>query len=245
MCSIILVHHVLASIPLLVAANRDENKDRPASGPAETTQGKHRVLAPKDLQAGGTWLGLNDAGLFVGITNRFAAPRDDTRRSRGEIPLLALAQSGPAEAVAALQALKPTSFNAFHLLLANRDKAHVLWSDGQSFQHHVLEPGVHTLTESSFEAGPPNREKFIQETLSDLIQAKTLDTGALQQLLGQKTDPSFHGLCVDVPEINYATRSAAVYSHAADGKQGFLYSPRPPDAGQWEDLSHLIPTAPF
>ncbi|MBT6179633.1 MAG: hypothetical protein HOI23_20505 [Deltaproteobacteria bacterium] len=245
MCSIILIHNVLPGIPLLVAANRDENKDRPAAGPAQGLQGERRILAPKDLKAGGTWLGINDAGLFVGITNRFAAPRDDTRRSRGDIPLLALRQLGPQQAVEALQAFKPTMFNAFHLLVANRDEARILWSDGQSFHHQLLEPGVHTLTESSFEAGPPDREQWVGETVNHLIQTQSLTATALQKLLGQKKDPSFHGLCVDIPEINYATRSAAVYGHHANGEQEFLYSERPPDTGPWEELSHLIPTHPF
>ena len=126
-------------------------------------------------------------------------------------------------------------------MLVNADEAHILWSDGQSFHHQILESGIHTLTESSFQAGPPEREAWIHETVNELIQEQELGTDSLQQLLGQKKDPSFHGLCVDIPEINYATRSAAVYSRSSNGSQGFLYSATPPDTGAWEDLSHLIP----
>ena len=99
--------------------NRDENKDRPASGPETIHLGSRTVLAPKDLEAGGTWLGTNDSGFFVGITNRFAATRHSDRRSRGEIPLIALEQETPEQAVAAVKEHAPTHFNAFHLLLAD------------------------------------------------------------------------------------------------------------------------------
>ena len=52
---------------LLVAANRDEAFDRPSAPPAEVEPG---IVAGRDLRAGGTWLGYNNHGLFVAVTNR-------------------------------------------------------------------------------------------------------------------------------------------------------------------------------
>jgi uncharacterized protein with NRDE domain len=241
MCSIVLIHHVLEDFPILIGANRDENKDRPASGPEISHQGDRTVLAPKDLEAGGTWLGTNDAGLFAGITNRFAAPRHTDRRSRGELPLLALAQENPRQAVEVIQEQGPSAFNAFHLLLAQADDARIIWSDGEQFHEKSLKPGIHILTESSFEAGPPDRGEFIQNYLSPMINRGQITVAEIQKLLGEKREPSFHGLCVDVPEINYATRSATVYQEKSDGSREFHYSSVPPDQHQWSNLSHLIP----
>ncbi|HLT35932.1 MAG TPA: NRDE family protein, partial [Enhygromyxa sp.] len=92
MCTIIAALQVWPGRPLVVAANRDEALDRPAIDPRVWAPGEvaaRRVLAPRDLRAGGTWLGVNDAGLFVGITNRRAIP-DPRRRSRGELVFEAL-----------------------------------------------------------------------------------------------------------------------------------------------------------
>ena len=241
MCSIILLHRVLSDSPLLIGANRDENKDRPASGPETIQLGSRTVLAPKDLEAGGTWLGTNDSGLFVGITNRFAATRHRDRRSRGEIPLIALEQETPEQAVAAVKGHAPTHFNAFHLLLADAHQARIIWSDGDVFHQSILEPGLHILTESSFGAGPPDRSQFIEDYMTPLIDQGSLDVKAMQTLLGQKREPSFHGLCVDVPEINYATRSATIYRANLDGSRNFFYTSISPDQQQWSNLSHLIP----
>ncbi len=241
MCSIILIHRFISGVPVLIGANRDENKDRPATGP-ETLQLEHRkVLAPKDLEAGGTWLGTNDAGLFVGITNRFAATRHPDRRSRGEIPLLALAQKKPEQAVQAIRKQSATAFNAFHLLIADAHEARIIWSNGETFHELELKPGIHILTESSFEAGPADRSLFIEGYLEARVKNGSIAIPDIQKLLGEKRDPSFHGLCVDVPEINYATRSACVYQQRADGEREFHYSEVPPDQQQWSNLSHLIP----
>ena len=241
MCSIILIHRLLPGAPLLIGANRDENKDRPASGPETLDIAGRKVLAPKDLEAGGTWLGTNDEGLFVGITNRFAATRHTDRRSRGEIPLLALAHKKPQHAVQAIQELSATAFNAFHLLVADAQDARILWSNGETFHEKELEPGIHILTESSFDAGPPDRTLFIAESLDAMVANNQVNIPDIQKLLGEKRDPSFHGLCVDVPEINYATRSACVYQQRADGEREFHYCAVPPDQKQWSNLSHLIP----
>lgn len=48
-------------------------------------------MAPRDDVAGGTWLGVNAAGVFVGITNRYLGPKDDARVSRGALVTRALA----------------------------------------------------------------------------------------------------------------------------------------------------------
>ena len=70
MCTLIVLHRCFAEAPLVLAANRDEFLDRPAEKPTLRQSGSRTVLAPRDLRAGGTWLGLNDAGLFAALTNR-------------------------------------------------------------------------------------------------------------------------------------------------------------------------------
>ncbi|HZE98834.1 MAG TPA: NRDE family protein [Planctomycetota bacterium] len=70
--------------PLVVGANRDEAHARPTAPPSEIKPG---ILAGKDLQSGGTWLGLNKHGLFVAVTNRHAPARIPESLSRGLLAL--------------------------------------------------------------------------------------------------------------------------------------------------------------
>ena len=71
----------------VVAANRDESLGRPAAPPAEVEPG---IVAGRDLEAGGTWLGVNRHGLFVAVTNRGQPARTPESRSRGLLALEAL-----------------------------------------------------------------------------------------------------------------------------------------------------------
>jgi uncharacterized protein with NRDE domain len=55
--------------------NRDDLADRPEAAPAEWPSAKPAFVAPKDLQAGGTWIGVNDHGVIACLLNRYdAAP---------------------------------------------------------------------------------------------------------------------------------------------------------------------------
>ncbi len=69
MCTLIVLHRCVAGRPLVVAANRDEFFDRPAEEMALRTSRTGPILSPLDLEAGGTWLGLNQRGVFAGLTN--------------------------------------------------------------------------------------------------------------------------------------------------------------------------------
>src|SRR5437764_113033 len=88
MCTLVLAAHVFDGYPLVVIANRDEQLERASSPPFVWAEG---FLAPRDDVAGGTWLGVNPKGVFVGILNRFLGPKDDARVSRGSIVKDALA----------------------------------------------------------------------------------------------------------------------------------------------------------
>src|SRR5690606_3427306 len=95
MCTLVVASHVLEGAPLVVVANRDERLGRASSPPRAWAEG---FCAPRDEVAGGTWLGVNPHGVFVGITNRYLGPRDDTRASRGGLVVDAL-RLGSARAI--------------------------------------------------------------------------------------------------------------------------------------------------
>jgi uncharacterized protein with NRDE domain len=77
MCTLIVSIRQHDAVPLVVAANRDELLTRPARGPFKWKG--LPFVAPRDEQAGGSWLGLTTRGLFVGVTNRFMAPKHEDR----------------------------------------------------------------------------------------------------------------------------------------------------------------------
>lgn len=149
---------LLAVIPrpggvLQVAANRDEFLARPAS-PPQRWPGLPAVLAPRDEQAHGTWLGVNAHRLFVGVTNRHGVERDSRRASRGQLVAEALRAPSVEALHARLAGLGPRVYNPFHLLYADASgHAGLTVCDGTRVVQEVLGPGLHALTERSFGAG--------------------------------------------------------------------------------------------
>ena len=209
MCTLVLVVPPPGGV-LQVAANRDEFLARPAASPELSPDG--RWLAPRDLQAGGTWLGVNAAGMFVGVTNRSAGPRDSTRRSRGLLVLDALESADAASLHRRLAALDPATYNGFHLAYADGTSAGVTWSDGSTLRQERLAPGVHVLTEQSFVAGDDGaRRRLIQERVP---AGKLVDLEGWLGLLSVHGPEPRAGTCVHADAVGYGTRSAFVMHRA-------------------------------
>lgn len=148
MCTLAIYFRVFGDYPVVVAANRDEFLDRPALPP--TTLGERpRIVGGKDLRASGTWLGINEHGLIVGLLNRRIVengPNDDKLRSRGLLCLDALQYASAAEALRYVEGQRARDYNGFNLLMASREEAFVAYNRGGEIEIEKLTPGMHLLT---------------------------------------------------------------------------------------------------
>ena len=241
MCTLVAGVGQSPTVPLWVAANRDELLARPARGP-ERWPGEDFV-APRDEQAGGTWLGLNRHGLFVGVTNRYPAKKDDARDSRGTLVVEALRHRGAAELHRTLAALSPLRFNAFHLLYADAAAAYVTWSDGDRLFQQALPPGVHIVTERSLGGDDRHRTEAIRAALARVASPDGVPgPDALQQVLMLHDAQNPVGAsCVHVPEWGYGTRSSMVLQlHRELARSRWLDAPGPPCTTPYRERPDLI-----
>jgi hypothetical protein len=117
--------------PLLLAANRDELKDRPWQAPGRHWPDRAEVTAGRDILADGTWLGINDWGVIAGVLNRPGSlgPKAN-KRSRGELPMEALDHAEASVAAERLCAIDTSSYRSFNLVIADWDQAYWLTSQG-------------------------------------------------------------------------------------------------------------------
>jgi uncharacterized protein with NRDE domain len=135
--------------PLLVAANRDERYDRPSAAP-RVWPIQPGILAGKDLVAGGTWLGINEHRLLVGILNRplnrgwAAVPT----RSRGLLCLDLLRLQSAAEARTLVHQLEDT-FEPFTVLFADPGEAWVASNNGRQVKTYKLTEGLHVFSNAA------------------------------------------------------------------------------------------------
>lgn len=209
MCTLILATRVFDDSATFLASNRDEQLDRPSTGPIRW-DGDPAFVAPRDELRGGTWLGVNEHGLLTAITNRFGEARNAEKRSRGELVLIALTQPRAATAAEKICSLDPADFNPYHLVIADAAGAHVVWSDGHDAHGEELEPGVHVLTERSFAASDNARKEFLDARISQLRADGELDRQAVVDLLAVRRDGDIDCTCVSLPQLNYGTRSSTV-----------------------------------
>lgn len=253
MCTILVALAVWPSSPLLIAANRDERLDRPAEPPRLRVAGDmaaRALLAPRDLVAGGTWLGLSDRELVVAITNRRAGPADARLRSRGELVAGALGADDRAGARAWIEGLEVRDYNPFHLLLADRHGAELLWSEGRVLHRVALAPGVHWVTERSFGAGPSQRHERLAERARSLAQADEPTLDQWRAILadhwphaapGERPPAShvgFDSMCVHADPVNYGTRSSTLIRLGAEPESlEFRHAPARPCEAEFVDHS--------
>jgi uncharacterized protein with NRDE domain len=150
-CLLIVLSRVDAQVPLVVAANRDERYDRPATAMVVLDAGPPRVLGGRDQLAGGTWLAVNEAGVVAGLTNRpVEGGRDPAKRSRGELPLRLTGFPTAGAAVSALASeVDPAAYNPAWILVGDRRSLFSLdLSDGEALRVEELAPGLHVLENS-------------------------------------------------------------------------------------------------
>ena len=147
MCLLVVLSRVIPDAPLIVGANRDERLERPAIAMDVLRERDPRTLGGRDGLAGGTWLAVNEHGVVAGLTNRpNPEGRDDSKRSRGELPL-ALTSRATAEDVVEtfLTAYRPSEFNPAWLLVGDRTSLVAVDMTGEAALATPLGAGIHVL----------------------------------------------------------------------------------------------------
>lgn len=238
MCTLAVAFQADRRWPLVVAANRDERLGRPAEGWGlrEASNGT-RYAAPRDLVAGGTWIGISARAVFAAVTNFHApagSPPDPSRRSRGELVGIALAEPGATAALRVVRGLDASRYNPFHLLVADRDSAFLWRYDGASASVDPLGPGLHVVTENAPDGRCPR---------GDLVRARwPLDSsvGALRDLLAIHAPSRADATCIHLDPA-YGTRSSTVLRLAAslEGSE-LIASDGPPCTSPLEDRAALL-----
>jgi uncharacterized protein with NRDE domain len=109
---------------ILLAANRDERLDRAWDPPAAWWPDRPGVIGGRDRSGGGTWMAINRHGVVAAVLNRVGTLGPAAgKRSRGELPLLALDHPTAAAAAEALTGLDAGLWRGFNMVLADRTGA--------------------------------------------------------------------------------------------------------------------------
>lgn len=207
MCVVALAWQVHADWPLILIGNRDEFHARPAAPLAASDDGSG-IVAGRDLQAGGTWLGAHPpSGRIVVVTNVRGAMPDPAKESRGALVVDMLRGDGR---FADPGAADLDRFNAFNLFAVGGGAARLLTNRPRP-AIAALGIGVHALANEPIDQPCPRAER-LRAALAAVIDARTDPEGLLDTLTAEG-DPALF-LRGDI----YGTRASTLVAVAADGR---------------------------
>ncbi len=179
MCLIVFAWRPGHALPLIVAANRDEFHQRPtrALGPWPDAPG---VYAGRDLEAGGTWLGVGPGGRFAALTNIRQPGQPSGKRSRGHLVAGFLEGALSARDYLAEVAGEVDTYAGFNLLVGDGQVLGYLHA--HDAVPRVLAPGVYGLSNAALDTPWPKLVRARQAL------ERTLDTPEPERLLALLAD---------------------------------------------------------
>lgn len=144
MCLILFAWNPNSDEPLIVAANRDEFYSR-ASQKAHVWADHSGIIAGKDLEQKGTWLGVTQTGRFAAVTNYRNLDPSQYPRSRGELTRQFLSGASPPEEYANHIMLNQHLYAGFNLLVGDRSALYY-YSNRSNQPPQRLEAGIYGLS---------------------------------------------------------------------------------------------------
>ena len=190
MCILFIAIEQHPDYPLVIAANRDEFYARPTQS-SHFWEGDKSVLAGKDLQSGGTWMGVNTAGYLAALTN-FRAPHLNMEQAPSRGYLVSNYLREPDDDYARTLSTSAANYNGYNLLFGHWTKLSVF--NNVSGKLNRLTRGVYGLSNANLDTPWPKLTSGVDALTGYLQQAKTVTPQALFEILSRRELAADHEL---------------------------------------------------
>lgn len=225
MCLILVAWQTHPDFPLVVAANRDEFHARPTA-PLARWADDARIVAGRDLEAGGTWLGITETGRFAAITNVREPGQPKGRLSRGALTADFLRGDAPPADYAA--AIDDAAYSGYNLLLADHER--LCYRSNRDGGVRVLPPGIYGVSNHLLDTPWP-KLATAKAGFAAALQTLPETDGLFAILADREIVPDARLPATGVPlewerllsaifvcSPTYGTRASTVVMRAADGR---------------------------
>ncbi len=185
MCLFLCAYKSHPDYPLIIAANRDEFHARPASE-AQYWNDKPSILAGKDLEAGGTWLGITKYGRIAAVTNYHEKKLDPLPpQSRGALVYDFLHSDKSPEDFAEHLISDGSKYQGFTLVFGTVDALFHYSNRSNKYEH--IAHGIHGLSNHLFNDNSWKVGKGKESLKNLLSRPDSISPEDLFSLLGDKT----------------------------------------------------------
>ena len=219
MCLIVLSWQIHPRYPLVVAANRDEFYARPTQA-AHFWEEHPEILAGRDMEYGGSWLGVSRRGRFAAVTN-LRNIVSDGEHSRGHLVRDFLLSDAPPQHFFDHLEQSKTRYRPFNFIASDGEQ--LLRTDNTTPGWQQLDPGYHVLGNLPQHHPYPKAEKGLRDFAA--VEEYHHDHRALLAFLDDDTitDPSGDDLqqaisCRFVRSPDYGTRCSTIVQRSAEGR---------------------------
>lgn len=205
MCLIVLAHRVTEEFPLVLAANRDEDYDRPTHD-AHAWPDMEDVVGGRDGLYGGSWLAVRRGGRLAAVTNLRGAER--RKRSRGFLVSDFVCGNGNTIEYAATIARDAEDYAGFHLIAGEAaGELMYITPDVQV----PLEPGVHAFSNAPADEEWP-KTAFAAQSLRNALDITNVEALVDELMRFLRTPRGINEVESEVfiAGDRYGTRSSAV-----------------------------------
>lgn len=185
MCLILFAWRVHPGFPLMLAGNRDEAYARP-SAPAGFWGDEPAVFGGRDLEKGGTWLGMTRGGRLAAITNyRDGTAAKNAPRSRGQLAADFLRSAEEPRGYLERVASRTSDYGGFTLIVS--DLQRMYWMSNRNRSVGEVLPGIHGLSNHLLDTPWPKVTRG-KERVSALMKADEARlVPGLQDVLADRT----------------------------------------------------------
>lgn len=210
MCTLAVSFYPKTECPLIIAANRDENPERPSE--PWTLRNNNKIFSPLDVRKG-TWIGCNDKGVFAAITNWDIEPDLHGLLSRGIVVMNILKCKTMSDIIYYLCGINAKDYNSFNIIFGNKDVLQHFSCDHKKTNLVDLQSGLHISTGWGVNTNC-KREEFIKSELQKKFNRfeQPIAESDLQKCMMAHNDGigSDHSICVHDDNHEWETRSSVI-----------------------------------
>jgi uncharacterized protein with NRDE domain len=240
MCVLAIQYKAARDAHILVAHNREEFYDRPTQAP-RIQPGRPRVICGVDRKAGGTWLGINQHGVCVAVSNRTKGLLPLEPRSRGLLcrELLNLRSAREAAEHAARE-LRTGKYAGANYVCADARWGAVVYG-GDQVNVVELTRGLHILTNDLLDDTTDERQEFVRRLLTlQRLDSAVAFLAVASKAFARRAEESGRRGTVIVGD-HYGTVSSMLLALTKKPQSAVLqYAPGPPSDHPYDDFSALL-----